>query len=68
LIPSLAALAARAGVDVRYLGRLLRLAFLAPPLVERITQGRHPAGLTLQSLILRTALQPEWEAQMRVLQ
>ncbi len=39
---SLAAIAAREGLAVRYVGRLIRLAFLAPEIVESIVEGRQP--------------------------
>jgi hypothetical protein len=40
---SLAAIATQEGISVRYVGRLIRLAFLAPPIVELIARGRQPA-------------------------
>ena len=52
---------------MRYVGRLIRLAFLAPPLVEMIAQGRQPAELTAEMLTRRMVLPLEWEAQKRVL-
>jgi hypothetical protein len=42
---SLAAIAAREGLTVRYVGRLIRLAFLAPDIVESIVAGRQPTLL-----------------------
>ena len=41
---SLAAIAAREGLAVRYVGRLIRLAFLAPEIVESIVEGRQPTS------------------------
>ena len=64
---SLAAIASQEGISVRYVGRLIRLAFLAPPLVEMIAQGRQSAELTAEMLTRRTILPPEWEAQKRLL-
>ena len=64
---SLAAIASQEGISVRYVGRLLRLAFLAPPLVEMIAQGRQPAELSAEMLSRRMVLPPEWEAQQRLL-
>lgn len=64
---SLAAIAVRARIDVRHIGRVVRLAFLGPPLIELIAQGRQPPELTLQSLIRRTALPIGWEAQKTLL-
>jgi len=42
---SLAEIASQYRIGVRYVGRLIRLAFLAPPIVEMIAQGRQPAEL-----------------------
>jgi hypothetical protein len=39
----------------------MRLAQLAPDLVEAILDGRQPQGLTLE--LLRTPLPPDWSAQ-----
>jgi DNA invertase Pin-like site-specific DNA recombinase len=64
---SLAAIASQEGISVRYVGRLIRLAFLAPPIVEMIAQGRQPAELTAEVLTRRMVLPPEWEAQKQVL-
>ncbi len=46
---SLAEIAAREGLAVRYVGRLIRLAFLAPDIVESIVEGRQPTGLTAEA-------------------
>ena len=64
---SLAAIASQEGISVRYVGRLIRLAFLAPPLVEMIAQGRQPAELTAEMLTRRVILPLEWAAQKQVL-
>jgi site-specific DNA recombinase len=64
---SLTEIAARAGVTGRYVSRLLRLAFLAPAIVEAILEGRQPADLTAQMLLKRSALPRDWAAQKRVL-
>jgi hypothetical protein len=64
---SLAAIASQDGIGVRYVGRLIRLAFLAPPIVELIAQGRQPAELTAEMLTRRIVLPLEWEAQKRLL-
>ena len=39
--PSIAKVAEREGVSARYVRRLMRLAFLAPKIVEMIAAGRH---------------------------
>jgi site-specific DNA recombinase len=63
---SLAEIAQRAGVTARYVRRLLRLAFLAPDIVEAIAEGRQPAELTVQRLTY-TTLPAEWAAQKEAL-
>ena len=47
---SLRAIAREHGVTPRYVGRLLRYAFLAPEIVEAILQGQQPPQLTLARL------------------
>jgi hypothetical protein len=64
---SLTAIAQREGLGVRYVGRLMPLAFLAPSIVESIAQGRQPVKLTTEMLTRRTVLRPEWEVQRRAL-
>ena len=64
---SLAAIAAQEGISVRYVGRLIRLAFLAPPLVEMIAQGRQPAELSAERLSRRRVLPLDWEMQKQLL-
>jgi site-specific DNA recombinase len=43
-------IAKRAGLDERYLGRVLECAFLAPDIVEAILDGRQPPELTFAKL------------------
>ncbi|MBA4492119.1 hypothetical protein [Paracoccus sp. S1E-3] len=62
---TIAELAAREGIAAPYLTRVLRLAQLAPDLVESILDGRQPRGLTLESL--REALPEGWAEQRRAL-
>jgi hypothetical protein len=64
-VASLSAIAQREGIGVRYVARLIPLAFLAPRLVEIIAEGRQPAELTTEMLTRRTVLPLEWEAQQR---
>jgi len=64
---SLAAIAAREGLNVRYVGRLIRLAFLAPDIVESIVEGRQPNTLTAEALTRRIELPLSWCAQRTVL-
>jgi site-specific DNA recombinase len=58
-------LAKQAGVDHTYVGRILRLAFLAPDIVEAILAGHQPPELTL--LQLRDKLPLSWEEQRTIL-
>jgi hypothetical protein len=46
-----AEIASKWGLSEPYLKRMLRLAFLAPDIVEAIAEGRHPGGLTLERLL-----------------
>jgi hypothetical protein len=48
---------------VRYVGRLIRLAFLAPEIVECIVEGRQPASLTAEAVTRRIKLPLEWRSQ-----
>jgi hypothetical protein len=41
----------REKVDKRYVSRVIRLAFLAPEIVEQIVNGCQPPELTAQSLL-----------------
>jgi hypothetical protein len=47
---SITALAASLDVDRSYVGRILRLALLAPDIVEAILRGAEPSGLSLERL------------------
>ena len=60
---SLAEIAAREGLAVRYVGRLIRLAFLAPDIVESIVEGRQPTSLTAEALTRHIELPLEWRSQ-----
>jgi site-specific DNA recombinase len=64
---SLAAIAAREGLNVRYVSRLIRLAFLAPDIVESIVDGRQPTALTAEALTRRIELPLSWCAQRTAL-
>jgi hypothetical protein len=47
---------------------MIRLAFLAPAIVERIAEGRHPPELTAQLLsTARGDLPLNWQAQEKLL-
>ena len=64
---SLAEIAEREGLGVRYIGRLIRLAFLAPDVLASIVQGRQPMSLTAEALTRRVELPLEWRTQKVVL-
>ena len=58
----------REGVGKRYVRRMIRLAFLAPSIVERIAEGRQPPELTAQFLSTgRGDLPLSWPAQEKLL-
>ena len=46
--------------------RQLRLAFLAPKIVEAILRGRQPVGLTAKSLLRATNIPQNWDHQVRL--
>lgn len=58
---TIAELAEREGIAAPYLARVLRLAFLAPDIVEAIFEGGQPEGFSLQSF--RGQLPDEWARQ-----
>jgi hypothetical protein len=60
-------LAMEEGNSPSYISRVLRLAFLAPDIVEAILDGRQPAELTAKHLILREDLPHSWGDQRRQL-
>jgi hypothetical protein len=59
-------IADREQVGARYVRRLLRLAFLAPKIVEMIAAGRQPPELTAEALAERTELPLLWTKQEEV--
>jgi superoxide dismutase, Cu-Zn family len=64
---SLAQISTREGLGVRYVGRLIRLAFLAPDIVESIMRGRQPMNLTAEALTRRVEIPFEWRSQKEAL-
>jgi hypothetical protein len=62
-IASLRELAERQGMDRSDTGRILRLAFLAPDIVEAILQGRQPRDLTYKRLMRLRILPVSWAEQ-----
>jgi site-specific DNA recombinase len=57
----------REGIGKRYVSRMIRLAFLAPAIVEKIAEGRQPPELTAQLLSTgRGDLPLSWQAQEKL--
>ncbi|WP_374297986.1 hypothetical protein [Sphingomonas sp.] len=61
------ALAKRDGVGRTYVLRMLRLAYLAPDIVEAILAGREPRGLAVNRLTEQVQLPPGRTEQRRTL-
>ena len=57
----------REGVGKRYVSRIIRLAFLAPALIEGLVEGRQPPELTAQLLSTSGDLPLSWPAQEQLL-
>ncbi len=65
---SLAEIGKREGVGKRYVSRIIRLAFLAPSIIEQIALGHQPPELTAQALSTRRGDLPlSWNAQRELL-
>jgi hypothetical protein len=66
---SMVEIARREGVGKQYVSRLIRLAFLAPAIVEQMAEGCQPPELTAQALRTgRLELPLIWEKQGRSLE
>ena len=65
-VHSILELARKTGCDEKYIRRLLKLAFLAPDIVEAILQGKQPHGVNL-SRILQWDLPLSWAEQRAIL-
>jgi hypothetical protein len=65
--PSLTAVAAEQGISQSYATRLVRLAWLAPDIVEAILDGRQPACLTASGLMRDTRIPLDWPDQRKAL-
>ncbi|WP_261394439.1 recombinase family protein [Siccirubricoccus deserti] len=65
--PSLTGFAAEQGISQSYATRLVRLAWLAPDIVEAILDGRQPAGLTASKLMRDTRIPLDWPDQRKAL-
>ena len=57
------ALASKEGVTVSYITRVVRLAFLAPRVVEGIMAGRLRAGINARALLRANAIHSDWDIQ-----
>jgi hypothetical protein len=66
-IVSLGDLATREKLTVSTIARILRLAFIAPHIVEEISAGSQPAGLTAHLLMRGGDLPPIWSKQREAL-
>jgi DNA invertase Pin-like site-specific DNA recombinase len=66
-VRSIKQLAARERKAASYIGRVLRLALIAPDIQEQIITGQHPPELTATRLILGDRLPVAWEDQRRQL-
>jgi DNA invertase Pin-like site-specific DNA recombinase len=60
-------IAAREGVNERFVRRLIPLAFLSPAIVQAIAEGRHPADLTGEALSRGIEIPLEWARQSAAL-
>jgi hypothetical protein len=68
-VSSMAEIGKRENLPKNYVSWLIRLAFLAPEIVEAIVQGNHPPELTAQALITRRVDFPlHWQEQKAALQ
>ena len=63
---SIEEIAERERVGARYVRRLMRLAFLAPKIVEMIAAGSQPPDLTAEARAERIDLPLVWTEQKRV--
>jgi len=65
---SLVEIGKREGVGKRYVSRIIRLAFLAPSIIEEIARGHQPPELTAQALSTRRGDLPlSWITQRELL-
>jgi site-specific DNA recombinase len=60
-------IAAREGVNERFVRRLIPLAFLSPAIVQAIAEGRHPEDLTGEGLSRGINIPLDWDKQKAVL-
>jgi site-specific DNA recombinase len=64
---SLGEIARREHLTARHVRRVMRLAFLAPRIVEAIVGGRQPADVSTLAMTQRIELAPLWSAQQQAL-
>ncbi|MFZ0679432.1 recombinase family protein [Candidatus Binatus sp.] len=64
---SIGDIARREHLTSRHVRRVMRLAFLAPRIVETIAEGRQPADLSTIAMTQRIELPPLWSAQKQAL-
>jgi hypothetical protein len=64
---SIGEIARREHLTARHVRRVMRLAFLAPRIVEAIAEGRQPADLSTLAMTQRIELPPLWSAQEQAL-
>ena len=62
-VKSLTAIATREGLNYRFVGKVVRLAFLAPEIIEAIAQGTQPPELSAELLTKRVSLPLDWDDQ-----
>jgi hypothetical protein len=64
---SIGEIARREHLTARHVRRVMRLAFLAPRIVEAIVEGRQPVDLSTLAMTQRIELPPLWSAQQQAL-
>jgi DNA invertase Pin-like site-specific DNA recombinase len=64
---SIGEIATREHLTARHVRRVMRLAFMAPGIVEAIVEGRQPADLSAIEMIQRIELPPLWTTQEQAL-
>jgi hypothetical protein len=55
------------GVNASYFTRVLRIAYLAPDIIEAIVEGRQPPELTANKLVRVKNLPIDWASQREAL-
>jgi len=63
---SVAEVAGREGISRAWAGRLARLSWLAPDIVEGILAGTQPPSLTRRTLLAAAGIPLEWDGQRRM--